>query len=151
MSNFAKRQLSEKQLARLQMHPIGLIILALSFLSLVIALVGASMATNDCASGYTYKSTNGTSVTVTAAGSALKCGKLFKWQWWTLVFQFVILVIISFGIFNAKFNKLKFVIVMYFAMASVMLMQCVRDFITSSQIGSVGFSVTGRQEVSLEM
>lgn len=63
-------------MARLQIHPLGLFIVIFGLLAWVIALGGAGAASYNCQKSNSYA----------------QCALEYQWEWWSLWFEFALLV-----------------------------------------------------------
>lgn len=124
-------------MAKLHIHPIGLGLILFGLLSWVVALGGIAACTQFCrtqedvSTTNTTTSTNGT-VSSTYWSKDVKCAQEYQLEWWSVWFEFFLLVIMLGTCFVNAFDKARFIYLTYLALVSVLLTQASTNFITNS-------------------
>ncbi|GLC42423.1 hypothetical protein PLESTB_001096900 [Pleodorina starrii] len=105
-------------MARLHIHPVGLFLLFFGLLSWVVALGGLGASTKDC--------------TQNRADKAFSCANTYQLEWWTIWFQFILLVVMILTCFTAAFDKARHIYLTYLGIVTTLLTWTARNFITNS-------------------
>ncbi|GFR51189.1 hypothetical protein Agub_g13532 [Astrephomene gubernaculifera] len=116
-------------MARLHIHPVGLALLFLGLVSWVVALGGLGASTRDC---IVHGSSN-----TTLNGTPAKCANTYQLEWWSIWFEFILLVIMILTCFTQAFDRARHIYLTYLGMVTVLLTIMSKNFITNS------FSVDG--------
>ncbi|KAG2446745.1 hypothetical protein HYH02_008306 [Chlamydomonas schloesseri] len=116
-------------MARLHIHPVGLFLLFFGLLSWVVALGGLGASTNDCMNNRP------------PGAKADYCANMYQTEWWTIWFEFFLLVIMLLTCFTTAFERGRYIYLTYLAMVTVQLTYVAQKFITNSfTIGGLTFN-----------
>ncbi|PNG99589.1 High osmolarity signaling protein SHO1, partial [Tetrabaena socialis] len=115
--------------ARLHIHPVGLFLLFFGLLSWVVALGGLGASTRDC-------------ITNRPPGAkADYCANSYQLEWWSIWFEFILLVVMILTCFTAAFERARHIYLTYLGMVTVLLTFMARSFITNSfSVGGLNFA-----------
>lgn len=126
-------------MARLHIHPIGLFLIFFGLLVWVVALGGLAASTKYCHdnSTTTLTSSNGTTTTVNAA---IQCGDKYQLEWWSVWFEFLLLLAMLLTCFTNAFDRARSIFLAYLSMVTVLLTLMARAFITDFFTSSGAFT-----------
>lgn len=116
-------------MARLQIHPGGLLMNIFGLLVWVVALGGLGASTFQCTQTQDYSI----------------CSKQYQWEWWTLWLEFFLLFALFISSFLESYNRGRMVFMAYFTMATVLSMQSAHNFIMNIKVTSLKVDFTNPQ------
>ncbi|KAL6761310.1 hypothetical protein V8C86DRAFT_2535501 [Haematococcus lacustris] len=118
---------------RLHLHPIGLGLLVFGLLSWVVALGGLAASTQFCR---TQDDESGTAVLVSnttiAFSKSISCAQQYQMEWWSIWFEFFLLVIMLGTCFVNAFDRARLIYLSYLALVTILLTQTATNFCTNS-------------------
>eukprot|EP00798_Chlamydomonas_sp_ICE-L_P027703 gene27703-7345_t len=103
-------------MAKLALHPVGLALLFFGLLSWVVALGGVAASTKFCHDMH----------------SISFCSQQYQLEWWTIWFEFFLLVIMLATCFLKAFERARFIYLTYLSLVTALLSVMSRNFITNS-------------------
>lgn len=110
---------------RLKIHPAGLAVVLFGFIVWVIALGGIGATTYDCRQD----------------NSDSTCAKSYQWEWWSLWFEFFLLVALFISGFLDSYYKGRHVFTSYYLIATFCLMISAHNFLLVSMDGVLALNV----------
>ena len=121
-------------MARLQIHPGGLIMNIFGLLVWVVALGGCGAVSYQCQQNYhdTYQ-----------------CSQAYQWEWWSLWLEFFLLLALFISSFLESYNRGRMVFLAYFTMATVLTMWSAHNFINTSFAGRVPFDIHNQTQTAV--
>eukprot|EP00798_Chlamydomonas_sp_ICE-L_P017118 gene17118-23420_t len=103
-------------MAKLALHPVGLALIFFGLLSWVVALGGIAASTKYCHDN----------------NSISFCSQQYQLEWWSIWFEFFLLLIMLATCFLAAFERARFIYLTYLTLVTCLLTVTVRNFITNS-------------------
>lgn len=108
-------------MARLHIHPVGLFLIFFGLLVWVVALGGLAASTRFCVKNASKQATN-----------KYSCADAFKQEWWTVWFQFLLLLVMLLTCFTNAFERARTIYLAYLTMVTVLLTSMATKFISNS-------------------
>mmetsp|Transcript_11391 Transcript_11391/g.24481 ORF Transcript_11391/g.24481 Transcript_11391/m.24481 type:complete len:178 (-) Transcript_11391:358-891(-) len=109
-------------MARLHIHPVGLALIFFGFLVWIVALGGLSAVTYNC-----YHADTGSDET-----PASFCSRTYQLEWWSVWFEFFLLVVMLATCFLNAFERARFIYLTYLSLVTSLLTIASRNFITTT-------------------
>lgn len=94
-------------MAKLHIHPVGLVLILLGLASWFLAMIGMATSTKFCVDN--------------KQGDSVSCGQAFQQDWWAIFFELILLLIMLFTCFLNVFPKARYVYLTYLAMVTGLL------------------------------
>jgi len=101
-------------MARLHIHPVGLVAILLNIISFIVALGGLAANTKYCRENSNFT----------------KCGSQYQLEWWSIFFEFFIMVIMLITCFANAFDKARQIYLTFLSISTVLLTLTAREFVT---------------------
>lgn len=103
-------------MAKLALHPVGLALLFLGLISWVVALGGLAATSKYCHD----------------VNSITFCSQQYQLEWWSIWFEFFLLLIMLATCFLSAFERARFIYLTYLSLVTSLLTIMCRNFITNS-------------------
>ena len=140
--SFVKRVSEHK---RLQIHPVGILIIVLSAAVWLIALGGVSSSQQNCAEAVTCDPSEGRDL------CSIECAKQYQWEWFGLFFEAGMLISIFFTAFSEKaYARGRLVLILYLLLATVVVMLAAHNFISGMFLGRISFNLSDRAQAAFD-
>mmetsp|Transcript_17565 Transcript_17565/g.30141 ORF Transcript_17565/g.30141 Transcript_17565/m.30141 type:complete len:180 (+) Transcript_17565:90-629(+) len=112
---------------KLHIHPVGLGLLVCGFLSWIVALGGLAATTQFCRTQPDATGSDGSSLSL-----SVSCAQQYQGEWWSIWFEFFLLVIMFGTCFVNAFDRARFIYLAYLSLVTVLLTQTATNFSTDS-------------------
>jgi hypothetical protein len=130
---------------RLQIHPLGILIIVLSAASWLIALGGVSSSQQLCSEAATCDPSEGKDM------CSIQCAKQYQWEWFGLFFEAGMLISIFFTAFSEKaYVRGRLILLLYLLLATVVVMLAAHNFISGMFLGRISFNLSDRAQAAFD-
>ncbi|KIZ07467.1 hypothetical protein MNEG_0477 [Monoraphidium neglectum] len=120
-------------MARLQIHPVGLAVVIFGLLSWIVTLAGVGAASYQCQTTQSYE----------------LCAKDYQWEWWSVWFEFALLLALFITCFlERSFKRGQIVFLAFFVLATMCVMLSAHNFITQVALGPINVRDIGQDSVN---
>ncbi|GFH19104.1 uncharacterized protein HaLaN_16002, partial [Haematococcus lacustris] len=106
-------------MAKLHIHPVGLILLLLGLASWVVALAGLAASTKFCNDN-------------SSDTDLMSCTQTYQQDWWAVFFELILILVMLFTCFLNIFPKAQFIYMAYLVMVTGLLTFTTRKMFTNS-------------------
>lgn len=103
-------------MAKLHIHPIGLVLIFFGILAWMVALGGLAATTNYCLKD----------------NDASYCSRTYQMEWWSIWFEFFLLAVMLVTCFLTAFDRARFIFLTYLSLVTSLLTITSRNFINAT-------------------